>query len=1665
MDEKKIIELYDFFNNEGYNIGDLDNFKRALLLDSPQREELYNFFDAEGYNLGEFDNFFLSPSQDMVSESAAGGSEQLTVQDPQTEQFRNTQAGSPPQTEQDTAIERAFGKNEVTDFFGDLYRSGVQGINQGATVDDALQLFAQGKNISDEDLQEYIGAVKNMESFGPSEEMQDFTKIYEDEGKGLYGFIKGVYNNPSVLPQLFTSSIAAMLNPASLAAGAVGAAGGTAIAPGVGTLAGGIAGISGALETGLSYTEFLKEELEKKGLGFDEEGIRKILEDEDAMDSIQNKALGRGISIAAIDALTGGLAAGVTRKAALKTTQINLGKLGRLNISKPLAGSAGAGVEAVGGATGEAVAREVVGQEQDVAEVLFEGATGLSTAPISIALGLSKPAKYKLNGGSATLKQVQTLLNKGTAQEIAATDISIENNSELKALAETKKKDVILEQELKNVFPDIPDEGIQELLPLEKRRRALIDNPTKSAKNELIKVDEKIDEITNKYTEDAVQKPSTEEVDVSQPPQDSPTVGEGDAQGTAVTRETETLETDQTTEPAQEGEVETEVSETEEVETVDTPAESTVTEEDFVELKILADPDVSVKNKNNAFNKVVGRLTKKGKTLTRTAAALIKKVKTLDVNDPVGVKNVLDKINKVFTDADTKQKIDKAKSLQNKISKQTKNLKDNSMVMAAKEFVLLDPFLSDNLDAFIKQAETINKGLGKSTIGKDKVKIKTPFNIKQAQSFVLKQQKIEQKLKQQEQNQAYELLTGLSSKDATLEDIRKALRPDPNTTPAQQERAQKKIEKNKAKIEKGVQKAFNNFKKAALGRIKKPINQLTPSQKNIIRDFINIDIDKLETTNQKLEAIDGLVNFAVNESTGGMQSVVAKYNGIVEAQKLKQEGISAKPFTFVTKFFGSKWLKWMASTPNAFDLIFKSQSKARKAMKAMGLSSLTRSAATATRLTNNKINQYVENFKTKKANGERYFSQQNTINRGLLAFMRRTVDGTPAEQKSEFERRKKIVEETISTLNSSSKKEFNNQGKLYDIAYKKLLAANQTIESVESNADPINLEGVEAVTETWRELRPDLQETGLNVYNMSLGEGVNYTPDNYSVIEQTTQEQIDFDKPFFNPSDTDYVYSKETGRLIPSKKPTSLKGKDKTRIVNLSFDTLYNRTLKDAYMDINIAPSIQQINGFRSSKFFNDIFPDQSTREIINDAINDYVAAKRSKLNIKGEDVKAIKSLNRLASIGVARALAGVTQPLKQLSPFMTTIANAGTSNTLAGIRLLSEPAVKQSLNKLGAGINLRGIESEASLERENKIIENMSNSKGVNIDGLYKLSDEAIKQLLVKPDVFTAKASFLSYYLQGLENQGVDINSLEWKNHNWNTEAVDFAQNQVDRQQNVSDPDLQGLLFRGKNLGTQILRKILFPFANFVTNQKTRMYADIVTLRNNPLPEERKAAVNSLIGLVGEAAYFNLLTYGIAQALNAMSYGFMDEDETEEDAEKTKRYNIVSRAGNVLSDIAVPVPVLDDIVKENVNSFIDAVSQSDDPIQFFVRNEKDLFDLLGTLGIGIKEINQAKNLILPGVTGVLKREYRGNKSEKKLTKEQQQFYLNSGLAYLAYSAGLLPAETKRFINTNIRILTKSPQTINKTLLKKVNPELYNDLYGPGSASYNLKQLKKEFKK
>ena len=145
--------------------------------------------------------------------------------------------------EKDTAIERTFGKNEFTDFFGDMYRAGSQGQMQGDVVDNALEIFGKGTSASDQDIEEFIAVYNAMAAAGPSDEMKDFDKAFDAAGGGIFGFIKGLIESPSLAPQLFVSSMSAMLNPASLAAAGATTAGFT----GVGAMAGGIGAIPGAI--------------------------------------------------------------------------------------------------------------------------------------------------------------------------------------------------------------------------------------------------------------------------------------------------------------------------------------------------------------------------------------------------------------------------------------------------------------------------------------------------------------------------------------------------------------------------------------------------------------------------------------------------------------------------------------------------------------------------------------------------------------------------------------------------------------------------------------------------------------------------------------------------------------------------------------------------------------------------------------------------------------------------------------------------------------------------------------------------------------------------------------------------------------------------------------------------------------------------------------------------------------------------------------------------------------------------------------------------------------------------------------------------------------------------------------------------------------------------
>lgn len=359
----------------------------------------------------------------------------------------------------------------IGDFIDDMYGAVKSGYAQGQTVDDALGLFTSGADADPEEVQKYIEAVKKMQNQPISQEMMDFNETYEASGGGTWGFLKAIAQNPSVAATTAVSSMIAMINPGSAAGAAIGAGGGAAVGAGFagvgaipGAIAGGFAGAGGILETGVSFTEFLQEELEKKGLEFNEEGVSQILEDEDAMFRIRGKSAARGGVIGIIDGITGGIAskavkgvAGTAKKAA--------------RIKGALAGLA---IEGAGGGIGEASARLAVGQELDAREIGLEIVGEFGTGLAITKAALATQPKYEINGQQVNRNTVEATIKDDPA---TAANIKVSNDPEIQnqinsAISGSENindnADIITEEESK-----ARKESIDNIAQLKKEQKAL----------------------------------------------------------------------------------------------------------------------------------------------------------------------------------------------------------------------------------------------------------------------------------------------------------------------------------------------------------------------------------------------------------------------------------------------------------------------------------------------------------------------------------------------------------------------------------------------------------------------------------------------------------------------------------------------------------------------------------------------------------------------------------------------------------------------------------------------------------------------------------------------------------------------------------------------------------------------------------------------------------------------------------------------------------------------------------------------------------------------------------------------------------------------------------------------------------------------------------------
>lgn len=1097
-----------------------------------------------------------------------------------------------------------------------------------------------------------------------------------------------------------------------------------------------------------------------------------------------------------------------------------------------------------------------------------------------------------------------------------------------------------------------------------------------------------------------------------------------------------------------------------------------------LEAKAAREAKQDLNSKRKALASAVREMASSGKITANKAKALINKISNLNLDSQTAVDRFVDYAGKVFADAEYANKLSTANTMRSQIRKLSKskekaaNLRD----LAAK-FSKIDPSMVEDIDQYNSIAALIKDSIRGSTIRGTEVKFSNMIKESKAVEYINKTMKEQQKKLFDMRVAEVQSLLGVDASELTYEQLAEML-----------DSKEPMTKDNEKLVRSAINKAFDIYS-SLIGESMKTGKDVftgedveyTPNQKKVVKEFMDMDLGLLRPK-QALEAVDALMNFLQNQSIAKMQSVVAKHNGIKNAEMLEKKGIKAKPISkYFSKRLGRLLIEQTANLNILFERMFGGFTRGGLVEEAIGVTDIKNGKSKAQSDANRVVQKYVDQFYKSTPNGQAFNTAFNNTERGMIAFMMRNVIGTEAEMQAEFNRRKDLIKESIEALSQGNETEVA-KATVYKEVYDKILADSKTIDDVVRKANAVNVDAVKFWQNEWDSKYEELSDVALGVYNKILDKDINYNPDRYSKLSSDTGdvELSTEDMTFIFNSGNSPIYKRETGVLMAATRPESLPRNEKSgepsRYIDLSFDSNNGNSYYDALVDINTAAPIRQVEAALNSSAFKRIVPEANDRKLLENRVKLYVNNIRKKNPFSDDEFsKAVKGLNRIAAIGVGQALGGVFQPIKQSIPIaVNTLINAG------GLDMASvfSEAKQAFIDKSGYAIANRGIASQAQIDTLNKMIDEAANSKPEQaFRAIEKVNNWWLKNLLVRFDVAIARASWMTYYEQYLNKQGINTANIDYNTHEVNADAADYAQRQVDRQQNVSDADLSGELLASKDSTKQLIVKVLMPFASFRMNQSARVGADVSTLTNlTSTIEDKKIAARSLAGFAAEMVTFRALSVGSALLIAEAVKAVMGRDDDEEKDEKKKDSIIKGQLTNTVADVFSPVPLIDKAVQMGASKVLDATQDAlevdeEERLEIYSGNKQDFFQSLGSLGIAGARAYQLYEMATLSSGFAFKDSY-GN--VKYLTEEDREAIAMLIPIAIISNIGLTPSEVNSVVRSSLSDAKKAAKkdenasaavkSMNKGDLKRYNPELYNQLYGPNSPNYETEQMMKQMR-
>lgn len=1040
-----------------------------------------------------------------------------------------------------------------------------------------------------------------------------------------------------------------------------------------------------------------------------------------------------------------------------------------------------------------------------------------------------------------------------------------------------------------------------------------------------------------------------------------------------------------------------------------------------------------LKERRKILDAAIANIEKAGTLTAKQVGSLIKKLNKVNVESDVEMEKVIEYAEKLFNDAEYDSKLKKGSGIREAIKKLSKNpLKAENLTALGKYFAKIKPSMVEDIDMYNEMAAKVKEAIKGSTLGKEEINEAEMVKVAEVKEY------IDEMLTAQEEAMERERIA--TEEEIVGEDMSEM-------TEAERERL---LEEKKTIIKNNIKDRFNGYVQRIREALETGIDPATgdsldvsDSKKELVKRFMGMDTDLL-SPKDALAAIDSLKNFLANGSTASMETIVSKYQYTRNAEMLADQGFHSKELQYAwVKSWGRLLGEQFMTIPMLIERMFGGTVSGGKFSKYSGFTELKNQKTLAQYLSTNVKNEYINQFFKRKANGKDFNTSENNIERGMLAAVKRTIMGTPEEQQAEFKRKKDLIDESIKELKTGTEEE-KQLAELYETVYDKILKDSNTITDVISKVDGVNLEAVNFWVKKWSDIYDQLADISESIYNKKLDKDIDYNPDVLrNLFNRGGSEEIGDEESLFH-GGTRGVYERRTGVLEENQRITNLPKNDASkkveRYLDLSFDRNNTNAYYDALMDIYTSATVRGVKAFFTSKAFDEIVPYARDRAILYNssknaqdqgAIQRFIRTIRSKDIVSNDEAsRMMRKFNSISKIGTAAVLAGGFQLFKQTVPVgANTIINTGGKLDVMGS--MFDKAKNDFLDRIGYGISVRGVESLANVESLNKMVENNKKSflEKQYFDRVENLNDKMLRLFLVAPDRFIARASWLSYYEAGLRKQGIDPKTFDYSRDKVNKEAADYAQSMVDRQQNISDADLQGKWLGAKDTKAQIFNKLIIPFASFRINQTMRMLSDLSTLSKNSVAtaEDRAIAKRSLAGYLTEAVIFRTISGMASVTLGNWAKDLLGQKESDEDKKKRKGFIIKTQVTGAVTDLA-PLPFLEYPLAVTVDEAMNAVQKlagvkEEDIEHLFTGSRQDVYKTLGAFGILPKKIDAMATAMKLKTTGKFKDEYG---REKYISKKDREALGKIVAMSLANTFVAAPSEINTIINNSIKFVKKN---------------------------------------